>query len=165
MKDARWARLDRGLDRAYDTSTDIALMAPSSGRVALPVIQPVSSMSREDLQPLAARLLRLLADPTRRRILLALFPGETCNCELAEALGLAQNLISHHIRQLRQAGFVRERRDPADARWIYYTVDAETYRAAWRSLADAFDPSLIGTRTPSCGPLRSVTEDHSIDRR
>ena len=38
--------------------------------------------STQDIGPAAARLLKLLADPTRRRIFLALMRGETCNCEL-----------------------------------------------------------------------------------
>jgi len=78
--------------------------------------------------------------------------GETCNCELAGALGLAQNLISHHIRQLRKAGFVRERRDPADARWIYYTVDVEALAAAWQSLDGLINPARLRARTPICLP-------------
>ena len=105
-----------------------------------------------DVDERAGRLLKLLADPTRRRIFLALLEGETCNCELADAFGLAENLISHHVRQLREAGFVRERRDREDARWIYYSVDVDAYRAAWQALCASLDPSLIGTRTPSCGP-------------
>jgi DNA-binding transcriptional ArsR family regulator len=55
--------------------------------------------------------LKLMADPTRRRIFLELMKGETCNCEMAGLLSLPQNLISHHLRQLRQAGLIRARRD------------------------------------------------------
>lgn len=73
-----------------------------------------------DVSPVAAEFLRLLADPTRRRVFLRLMPGETRNCEPVELLGLPQNLISHHLRQLRQAGFVRARRDVDNQRWIYF---------------------------------------------
>ncbi len=117
----------------------------------LPMLEPLS-LDLPDVDERAGRLLKLLADPTRRRIFLALLRGETCNCELADASGLAQNLISHHIRQLREAGFVRERRDATDARWIYYTVDPDAFRDAWSALAMAFDPDPIGTRTATCGP-------------
>ena len=98
----------------------------------------------------AARLLKLLADPTRRRVFLKLTEGEICNCELAEGLGIAQNLVSHHIRQLRTAGFVRERRDAVDARWIYYRLDAEALGAAWRSLDALINPAHLGERAPVC---------------
>jgi ArsR family transcriptional regulator, arsenate/arsenite/antimonite-responsive transcriptional repressor len=120
-------------------------MKPAS---TLPVIPSTNVPS--DVAQRGARLLKLLADPTRRRIFLMLLRGETCNCELAEGLAVGENLISHHIRQLREAGLVRERRDPADARWIHYTVDAEAYRAAWQAFADDLDPVRIETRSPIC---------------
>ncbi|HEX2213220.1 MAG TPA: helix-turn-helix domain-containing protein, partial [Mycobacterium sp.] len=75
-----------------------------------------------------------------------------CNCELAEGFGLAQNLISHHIRQLREAGFVRERRDAADARWIYYQLDRDALGAAWQSLDALLNPAHFGMREPDCPP-------------
>ena len=105
-----------------------------------------------DLPDRAAAFLRLLSDPTRRRLFLALMRGETCNCELRDELGLKENLISHHVRQLREAGFVLERRDEVDARWVYYRLDADALGRAWAELGAAFDPSRIGSRTPTCGP-------------
>jgi DNA-binding transcriptional ArsR family regulator len=105
-----------------------------------------------DVPPRAAALLRLLGDPTRRLLFLALMRGETCNCELRDELGLKESLISHHVRQLREAGFVLERRDEHDARWVYYRLDLGALAEAWAALGAAFDPSRIGTRTPSCGP-------------
>ncbi len=110
---------------------------------------PSISLPADIAEP-GARLLKLLADPTRRRIFLMLLRGETCNCELAEGLAVAENLISHHIRQLREAGLVRERRDPVDARWIHYTIDAEAYRESWQALAADLDPSRLETRSSAC---------------
>jgi DNA-binding transcriptional ArsR family regulator len=111
-----------------------------------------SAAPADDVAPDAAAFLRLLADPTRRRIFLQLMAGETCNCELVDVLGLAQNLISHHVRQLRVAGLVAERRDPQDRRWIYYRVVPEALEAAWASLTGTLHPSRLGTREPVCGP-------------
>jgi DNA-binding transcriptional ArsR family regulator len=124
---------------------------------------PLAEMPQPDLAPrdvpeIAGRLLRLLADPTRRRIFLMLLRGETCNCELADGLALAENLISHHVRQLRKAGLVRERRDPEDARWVHYRIDAEAYGVAWSALASAVDPARIETRSV-CAP--TATRDGS----
>ncbi len=110
---------------------------------------PSTSLPADIAEP-GARLLKLLADPTRRRIFLMLLHGETCNCELAEGLALAENLISHHIRQLREAGLVCERRDPVDARWIHYTIDAAAYREAWQAVAADLDPVRIETRSSAC---------------
>jgi DNA-binding transcriptional ArsR family regulator len=71
-----------------------------------------------DVKPAAAEFLRLLADPTPRRIFLPLMRGETCNCEIAAALQLLESLVSHHVRKLRTAGFVKEHADSLDARWV-----------------------------------------------
>jgi DNA-binding transcriptional ArsR family regulator len=120
--------------------------------IEVPLLPSPGKARRPDVNESAARLLKLLADPTRRRLFLALTEGETCNCELSEGLGIAQNLVSHHIRQLREAGFVRERRDDADARWIYYSLDSDALAEAWRSLDWLINPSRIRERTPVCPP-------------
>lgn len=104
-----------------------------------------------DVAPPGAEFLKLLADPTRRQIFLLLMRGEICNCELAAELDVPQNLISHHIRKLREAGLVLEHRDPHDGRWIHYTVGVDALAAAWQALAAAFDPAHLGTRLPPCG--------------
>ena len=103
-----------------------------------------------DVEPGAAELLKLLADPTRRQIFLLIMRGEVCNCELSGALGLSQNLVSHHIAKLRQAGFVEEHRDLHDGRWIHYTVNVESLTSAWNTLGMALKPANIGTRLPAC---------------
>jgi ArsR family transcriptional regulator, arsenate/arsenite/antimonite-responsive transcriptional repressor len=99
-----------------------------------------------------AAVLRVLADATRLRVFLLLRQGETCVCEMATALGLAENLISHHLGVLRRAGLVEARRDPSDARWVYYQLKAETLARLLQELGGLFDPQTIGTRTPTCGP-------------
>ncbi len=96
--------------------------------------------------------LRALADPTRFRLYLTLRRGEACVCELAEELGLAENLVSHHLRALRLANLVRDRRDPTDARWVYYQLDAATLQKLFVELGALFDPQTLGARTPTCGP-------------
>lgn len=117
-----------------------------------PSVGPTGPARDDDLSAEGVALLELLANRTRRRIFLALMRGETCNCELAAALDLAENLISHHVRRLRQAGLVRERRHERDARWVYYTLDRAALTDAWRALGLALDPTRLGERTPDCGP-------------
>jgi DNA-binding transcriptional ArsR family regulator len=119
---------------------------------------PVLGQPRVDLSDAAADFLRLLADPTRRRIFLLLMGGEVCNCEMAGQLGLAQNLISHHLRQLRQAGLIRARRDDRDQRWIYYAIDRDALGRVHREIGTAFDPDRVGERVPDCGPAASESE-------
>ena len=114
---------------------------------------PVLEVPTGDAPAVVGSFLKLMADPTRRRIFLELMKGETCNCEMAGLLGLPQNLISHHLRQLRQAGLIRSRRDETDQRWIYYTIDREALTRVHHELGALFDPARLGERTPNCGPL------------
>ncbi|PQD97756.1 Rv2640c family ArsR-like transcriptional regulator [Mycolicibacterium parafortuitum] len=71
---------------------------------------PVASgpMSEDDALQVALRL-KALADPVRVRIMSMLFSssaGEENSGDLAAALELAESTISHHLAQLRRAGFV-----------------------------------------------------------
>jgi DNA-binding transcriptional ArsR family regulator len=60
----------------------------------------------------AAERARALADPTRLRLAAALREGgELCVCDLSWIAGRSQNLVSHHLRALRDRGLVRSRRD------------------------------------------------------
>jgi len=116
----------------------------------LPSSEPKPLGTPRDVSPPAAAFLRALCDPTRRRIFLALMAGETCNCELSDALGLPQNLVSHHVRKLRKAGFVKEHPDPHDGRWVHIELDLAYLKKAWESLEGAFNPALLGERIPAC---------------
>ncbi|MGC9220047.1 MAG: ArsR/SmtB family transcription factor [Solirubrobacteraceae bacterium] len=102
------------------------------------------------IPPESADLLRLLADPTRREIFLLIVQGEICNCEIAETLDIAQNLVSHHLGKLRHAGLIDMHRDPLDARWTHCTVNLETLTRAWEGLETVLHPSHVGTRIPAC---------------
>ena len=60
--------------------------------------------------PSTINLLRLLADPTRLRLLLLLEQEELSVAELQEILGMGQSRISSHLAQLKRAGVVSDRR-------------------------------------------------------
>jgi ArsR family transcriptional regulator len=68
---------------------------------------------------IAALRFRALGDETRLRVLEQLIPGERCVADLMESTGLGQSLVSHHLRILREAGLVADRRD---GRWVYYAI-------------------------------------------
>ena len=99
-----------------------------------------------------AAVLKALADPNRLRILDLLMEGDSCNCELKEKLGLPPNLLSHHLRVLREVELVDSRRDVVDGRWIYYSVNKKGV-VRWRAWFNAFlDPARIQERAVLCGP-------------
>lgn len=63
-----------------------------------------------------------LSDGKRLRILEMLRDGEQCVCDLTEALDVGQSLLSFHLKSLKEAGLVNDRRD---GRWVYYSLDRE----------------------------------------
>ena len=48
--------------------------------------------------------------------------GERCVCELMDVVGAAQSRLSFHLKALRDAGLVTDRRD---GRWMYYSVNRD----------------------------------------
>jgi ArsR family transcriptional regulator, arsenate/arsenite/antimonite-responsive transcriptional repressor len=70
----------------------------------------------------ATRLFHALSDQTRLSILQRLRFGERCVCDLTDALDAAQSRLSFHLKVLKDAGLVTDRRE---GRWMYYTVNAE----------------------------------------
>lgn len=72
-----------------------------------------------------ATLFRMLADPTRLRILYALSGDELCVCDLGGALALSQSAASHQLATLRAAGLVKPRRE---GKIVYYSLDDDHVR-------------------------------------
>jgi ArsR family transcriptional regulator len=117
-----------------------------------------------DLPSLADQL-KVLAEPKRLRILHMLMEGVQCNCELGDALDMAPNLISHHLRVLREAGLVDVERDPDDARWVYYSLSREALNELNRNFGLFFDLSRIKPRRQTCGPqATAVGVEPVLDR-
>src|ERR687892_476575 len=70
----------------------------------------------------AAALFHALSDRTRLSILQRLRMGERCVCDLTDALDAAQSRLSFHLRVLKEAGLVTDRRE---GRWMYYTLNTD----------------------------------------
>lgn len=73
-----------------------------------------------------ARLFQALSDETRLAILDLLQEGERCVCQLQADLDAAQSRLSFHLRVLREAGLVTDRRA---GRWSYYALVPEQLEA------------------------------------
>jgi ArsR family transcriptional regulator, arsenate/arsenite/antimonite-responsive transcriptional repressor len=69
-----------------------------------------------------AELCHALSDPTRLHILHLLRQGRRCVCELTDTMDAAQSRLSFHLKTLRDAGLVRDRRE---GRWVYYEIRPE----------------------------------------
>lgn len=88
----------------------------------------------EEAQRLA-KVFKALGDPTRVKLLSlisASVDAEMCVCDLTEPVGLSQPTVSHHMKQLVEAGLVtREQR----GRWAYFSPVASVLAEATRALA------------------------------
>ncbi|MGN6299490.1 MAG: ArsR/SmtB family transcription factor [Angustibacter sp.] len=80
---------------------------------------PDLSMPEDEQAHLAAETFRMLADPTRIKLLWALLQGESSVTCLAELAGVSPTSVSQHLAKLRLAGLVRGRREGT---FVYYTA-------------------------------------------
>ncbi len=63
---------------------------------------------------------RVLGDPSRLKILMALRRDEMCVCDLAALTGISESAVSHQLRRLKDLSLVRSRRD---GQVVYYALD------------------------------------------
>lgn len=71
----------------------------------------------------ASRVFHALSDETRLEIVAMLIDGERCVCELMSALDAAQSRLSFHLKVLKDAGIVLDRRE---GRWVHYSLNRES---------------------------------------
>jgi ArsR family transcriptional regulator len=69
-----------------------------------------------------ARLFHALSDETRLRIVGKLLGGEQCVCNLTDALDAGQSRLSFHLKALKDAGLVTDRRA---GRWVHYSLNPD----------------------------------------
>jgi DNA-binding transcriptional ArsR family regulator len=98
---------------------------------------------------------KALADPLRLRLVGSIADGERCNAELAAELGVTPATVSHHLKVLREAGLLRERRE---APFIYVELDQEALRRAVMAVADR-----KRTRTLTAGDQRAKVIETFFD--
>jgi len=84
----------------------------------------------------SAQLFHALSDATRLALVGMLRDGERCVCELQDALDAAQSRLSFHLKVLKDAGLVTDRRE---GRWVYYSLDRNAIDEAREAVA-ALEP-------------------------
>ena len=105
-----------------------------------------------------AELCHALSDPTRLHILHLLRQGRRCVCDLTDTMDAAQSRLSFHLKVLRDAGLVTDRKQ---GRWSYYALNTERVAEAEASLAE-----LQGVRvsSPPLVPLAGASRG-SVPKR
>ena len=99
----------------------------------------MASVLEKDLGQ-AQRWFHALSDETRLQLLTRLREGEQCVCDLTDALEAAQSRLSFHLKTLKDAGLVTDRKQ---GRWVYYALNPDTVAALARFIDD-LKPSRRG---------------------
>jgi len=76
------------------------------------------AVSEDDLERMAMTY-KMLGDPTRLKIVMALRNQEMCVCDLAAFTGLTESAVSHQLRHLRNLALVKKRRE---RQILYYSL-------------------------------------------
>src|SRR3954468_22240540 len=90
----------------------------------------------------AHEILRVVGDRHRWALLSHLARGDRRVGELTQLVGEPQNLVSYHLRELRDAGLVSSRRSSFDGRDTYYRLDLDRCGALFSDSAAALHPAL-----------------------
>ena len=93
-----------------------------------------------------------LADPVRLRLIGVLARGGRCVCDLQEQVPVAPNLLSYHLRVLREAGLVTASKR---GRWVDYRLDGAGFAALWAQASAAGVP-LPGEQVTTAWAGRSL---------
>ncbi|MGD9083732.1 MAG: metalloregulator ArsR/SmtB family transcription factor [Desulfobacterales bacterium] len=79
------------------------------------------TVSEKEIERLSS-IYKILGDPSRLKIVMALKNVEMCVCDLAAFLGLTESAVSHQLRRFRDLALVKSRRE---GQVIYYSLDDE----------------------------------------
>ena len=97
-------------------------------------------------------LLQAAADPTRLRMLRELSLGTVCACDFAADSAISQPTVSHHLKVLRDAGWVSTERRGT---WIYYSLRHEAVER-FRRLSETIEPITEQPRAPLAATRRRL---------
>lgn len=85
-----------------------------------------------------AKLLKVLSDSNRLKIIDILSCGEQCACDILDYFNFTQPTLSHHMKVLVESGFVKVRKDGL---WSYYSLDITQCNKITKLLKDVFNES------------------------
>jgi DNA-binding transcriptional ArsR family regulator len=105
----------------------------------------------DDLIELIARRFRVLADPTRIKLLDLLRLGEASVQELSQTIGSTQQNVSKHLGVLHQAGIVRRRRV---GNYAYYSIADEGVFALCEDVCGSLAEQIESLREVVAGASR-----------
>ena len=116
---------------------------------SIDIIRTVASLTAKDLTR-SAGWFHALSDETRLKILERLSEGEQCVCDLTDMLDTAQSRLSFHLKTLKDAGLLTDRRE---GRWIYYALNPDVIEEI-----DGFAPDVESRDVADPEPTLKIIE-------
>jgi ArsR family transcriptional regulator, arsenate/arsenite/antimonite-responsive transcriptional repressor len=95
----------------------------------------------------SARWFHALSDETRLRIIERLVEGEQCVCDLTDMLDTGQSRLSFHLKTLKDAGVLTDRRQ---GRWVYYSLNPHVLEEVEQFLSSLKAHSQRLRKTANC---------------
>ncbi len=103
-----------------------------------------------------ADALKTLSDPSRLRMMCYLSCGEKCVCDVESELGISQQLASHHLNVLRDAGFLKARRMGT---WSFYSVESRKLKRVGNLFTRFLDHEKVRSDSVSASVARCGKQD------
>lgn len=114
-------------------------------------------MTSQDLDSAIAAA-RALGNSARLRAVAMLSGGELCVCQITAVLELAPSTVSLHLKELKRAGLVRERKE---GRWVFISLAEDDAARAWidTAIAAAADDPCLAADMQRVEELRQLPVD------
>jgi protein-tyrosine-phosphatase len=93
--------------------------------------------------PHPPEVFKLAGHPVRWNLLMRLARSDERVQDLVEQLKMPQNLVSYHLRKMRDGHLVHERRSSADERTVYYSLDFEQFQTRFLAAGKMLHPAMI----------------------
>jgi len=89
------------------------------------------------------KLLKLIANENKFKIILHLVQGEECVCDMGEKLDIEQSLVSHHLKSLRRAGLINDRKLGT---WVHCSLNKNEFAKLFELFYRYLSPENISDK-------------------
>lgn len=86
------------------------------------------------------KLLKIIANENKFKIIQILTKGEACVCDIGEKLGIEQSLVSHHLNSLRSAGLINDRKLGS---WVHCSLNKKEFAKLEKLFSQYLSPEII----------------------
>lgn len=105
------------------------------------------------------KLLKLIANENKFRIILHLAQGEECVCDIGKKLGIEQSLVSHHLNSLRKVGFINDRKIGT---WVHCSLNKQAFDRLSQLFSKHLSPEAISDKMCSVHEVCKCLNERSV---